>query len=193
MKEEENNFNKVLNSSEKKKDKTANLVSLLVGFGARCIKMDKSGLWFGGVKFATAPLKMDIDGNFWARGNVVVESWTGTTTNATPLEIYCGSASGQRFTIKPSSVISFTLQVVARDNTSGDCAVYHFKGGIKRDGSNNTVLMATTKDTVQEDDSTWDVAVTANDTNEALKITVTGDASNTVKWAARLDGIEVSF
>jgi hypothetical protein len=95
--------------------------------------------------------------------------------------------------VRASSVLSFTLQVTARDNTSGDCAVYHFKGGIKRDAAGNTTLLTTTKDVIHEDDVSWDVAVTADDTNEALMITVTGDADNTVQWAARLDGVETHF
>ena len=127
-----------------------------------------------------------------AENNITIGGWEGQTANATPMEILCGAAN-ERFTIRPSSVLSFTLQVTARDNVSGDCAVYHFKGGIKRDGANNTTLLTTTKDIIHEDDATWDVAVTADDTNEALCITVTGDATNIVQWVARLDGVETHF
>lgn len=125
--------------------------------------------------------------------NITIGGWERTTTDATPVEIWCGGTTNQRFTIRASSVLSFKLQVTGKDNTTGDCAIYHFKGGIKRDGAGNTILLTTTKDVIHEDDANWDVAVTADDTNEALIITVTGDATNTVQWAARLDGVETHF
>jgi len=134
----------------------------------------------------------NIGSEYDQENNITIGGWEGQTANATPMEIFCGATS-QRFTIRAKSVLSFTLQVTARDNVSGDCAVYHFKGGIKRDGSNNTVLLTTTQDVIHEDDASWDVAVTADDTYEALKITVTGDATNIVQWVARLDGVETHF
>lgn len=125
--------------------------------------------------------------------NIIIQGWDIETANATPTEILCGGQASQRFTIRAKSVLSFKIQVAGRDNVSGDVAIYHFKGGIKRDGSGNTVLLTTTKDIIHEDDASWDVAVTADDTNEALVITVTGDASNIVQWVARMDGVETHF
>ena len=126
--------------------------------------------------------------------NITIGGWEGSTSNATPTEIFCGGTASQRFTIRASSVLSFKLQVVARDNTAGEVAVYHFAGAIKRDGSNNTALVGDlVKDIIAEEYATWDVAVTADDSNEALKIEVTGDGSNTVQWAARGDMVETHF
>ena len=68
------------------------------------------------------------------------------------------------------------------------------KNVIKRDGSNNTAMAtAATVTEVVDESGDWSVAVTADDTNEALIITVTGDATNTVQWVARLDGVETHF
>jgi len=128
-----------------------------------------------------------------AYNQIVIGSWVRETINATPTIMYVNGRSGIRFTIRPKSALTFKIMVTARDNTSGDCAAYLFDGLIKRDGSNNTTLCAFNKTVLHEDDIDWDCDIAADDTNEALQITVTGDADNTVQWASRLDGVETSW
>lgn len=111
--------------------------------------------------------------------------WSGTTSNATPTEIFVGGVASTRYTIAASSSESFTLQVDGRDTTTGDEMTMFFRGSIKRDGANNTTLSGLGSETTAKDDATWDISVTADDTNEALIITVTGDATNSVEWAAK--------
>lgn len=40
--------------------------SLQVGFGAKVLRVDRDGLWLGAETFATAPFKVDMDGNITA-------------------------------------------------------------------------------------------------------------------------------
>ena len=116
------------------------------------------------------------------------------TSDNTPTELLCGGQWAQRFTIRPESVLVFTILITARDNITGDCAAYKVEGAIKRDGANNTfMLTAATITVIHEDDVSWGVAVTADDVNESLKIEVTGDVSNIVQWVARVDGVETFF
>ena len=136
---------------------------------------------------------INIGSDYDQENNKTIGGFAGSTSNATPTEIYAGGYSTSKFEIRSKSVLSFELQVCARDNTTGDCAIYHFKGGIKRDGSGNTTLLSLTKEVIHEDDASWDCDVTADDTNDSLKIEVTGDATNIVQWAARLDGEETHF
>ena len=126
---------------------------------------------------------------------IIIGSWVQLTANATPTVMWVDGDVTQRFTIRAQCALTFKIMVTARDNTSGDCAAYLFDGLIKRDGANNTTLCVCNKTVLHEDvDATdWDCDVAADDTNEALQITVTGDADNNVKWAARLDGVETSF
>ena len=44
-----------------------------------------------------------------------------------------------------------------------------------------------------EDDVGWACTVTADDANEALIITVTGDGVNITQWAAVMNGVETHF
>lgn len=116
------------------------------------------------------------------------------TANATPVEMLCGGQASQRITVRASSVLTFTGLVTARDNVSGDCAAYKIEGAIKRDASNNTAMLAAATVTViHEDDASWNCTVAADDTNEALVITVTGDDTNPTQWAARVDAVETHF
>ena len=126
--------------------------------------------------------------------NIIIQGWEVSTANATPVEMLAGGQAGQRFTIRASSSVTFTMLITARDNVAGHCAAYKVEGAIKRDAANNTVMLAAATITViHEDDATWDVAVTADDTNEALIITVTGDDTNPTQWAARMDAVETHF
>jgi hypothetical protein len=115
------------------------------------------------------------------------------TADATPIVMYLGGVNNQRFTIRASSALAFRITVVARDNVANDVAMYTFEGVIKRDAANNTVMSICNKTVVYEDDATWDCNVTADDVNEALAITVTGDAANPVQWAGVLEGVETIF
>jgi len=138
----------------------------------------------------TCELAINIEGNSTQDGTIVIGGWYGETEDNTPTEIYCGDEFGQYFTIKEKSSLAFKITVVARDNTANESAMYTFEGLIHRDGANNTVLDVCNKTVIHEDDDTWDCDVTADDTYDVLIITVTGDVSNTVRWAARLDGVE---
>lgn len=126
--------------------------------------------------------------------NVVQGRWEKETANDTPVEMFCAGQANARFTIRAQSALAFRMMIVARDNVGNEVAMYTVSDGlIKRDGANNTVMVNCTVTVVHEDDATWDVAVAADDTNEALIITVTGDDTNPVQWAAVLDGVETHF
>jgi hypothetical protein len=125
--------------------------------------------------------------------NVTQGRWARQTVNNTPIEIFLGRLTGSRFTINAESALAFRIKVVARDNVSGDVAMYTFEGLIKRDAANNTLMSVCNKTVVYEDDAAWDCDVTADDANEAIIITVTGDDTNPTKWAAVLDGVETIF
>lgn len=136
---------------------------------------------------------INIDGASDQENNVVQGRWSIETADATPVEIFCAGYGTNRFTIRASSVLAFTLLVVARDNVANEVARYSVADGlIKRDAAGNTTMVACTVVTDHEDDAGWDVAVTADDGNEALIITVTGDV-NPVQWAAVMNGVETHF
>jgi regulator of RNase E activity RraA len=85
-----------------------------------------------------------------------------------------------------------------------------FRSGIKSDGSavakyiregtiknvSGTTSLAgsiITVGTDHEDNASTDVTITADDTNDALQINVTGIAAETWRWAAIVQGVEIAY
>lgn len=125
--------------------------------------------------------------------NIVIIGWAKDTTTATPTEIFCGDISNQRCTIRPNSILAFEITVTGLNSTYTDSCLYKFTGIIKRNATSNTIMVQCNKTINYETTSSWDCNVTADDTNEALKITVTGQLAHTIQWVARLDGVETHF
>lgn len=123
------------------------------------------------------------------------------TTDATTTELTIGgqSVSASKVVLPANRSWGFKILVAARQTagaagTVGDSHVFEAEGGIKRDGSNNTALIGTpTVSTVVNDAgaAAWTVAVSADDTNESLKIDVTGEVNKTIHWSAKVELVEV--
>jgi hypothetical protein len=114
--------------------------------------------------------------------------WGGQTTNDTPLILNLDASATNRFTIAANTALAVDILLVARRSDTADkWLVARRFLGIRRDGSNNTSLIGSvqTLGVDQSDGSpTWSFALTADDTNEALQLEVTGAASETVQWRA---------
>jgi hypothetical protein len=114
--------------------------------------------------------------------------WGGQTTNATPLILNLDASATNRFTIAANTALAVDVLLVARRSDVADkWLVARRFLGIRRDGSNNTSLIGSVQ-TLGTDQSagspSWSFTLTADDTNEALQLEVTGAASETVQWRA---------
>ncbi len=117
--------------------------------------------------------------------------FTGQTTTATPKEIY--QANGQRFAIATSTAYRISGAVVALDAVSFavkewdfDCLIQNIAGTVALVGS-----ATVTSTNASAAASTWGIAFTADDTNNALAVTVTGATGRTIDWNvdAEIDAI----
>lgn len=122
----------------------------------------------------------------------------GQTTNATPTVISATGAGGTgaaaQIILPNDSTFMFTATIVARrTNADNESAAYRLEGCIDRNtNAASTALVGTvTKTVIAEDTAAWDVAITADTTNGGLTITVTGEASKTIKWVAQIETVEV--
>ena len=158
----------------------SSVCSIAIGACSKCVRSGETSITIKQV-------------DSYQKYNALQGRWCGNTANGTPKEIHCAGTGTYRFTVRAKSALAFRITVVARDDTAGHVAMYTFEGLIKRDNLNNTVMSVCNKMVIHEDDATWDCNVTADDTNEALIITVTGDATNIVQWAAVLEGVETHF
>lgn len=114
--------------------------------------------------------------------------WAGQTTNNTATILNLNGEATNRFTIAASTALAVDILLVARrTGTQDKWLVARRFLGIRRDGSNNTSLIGAVQ-TLGTDQSagspTWTFALTADDTNEALQLEVTGATGETVEWRA---------
>lgn len=114
------------------------------------------------------------------------------TSNTTPTELFLDGSS-EKITIATDTTWAFSIMVVARRYDARDeGAGYKLEGVIDNNNGTTALVGAVTKTVIAEDDADWDCDVTADNTNDALKITVTGETDKTIRWVARIDLVEVS-
>jgi hypothetical protein len=111
---------------------------------------------------------------------------TADATNTTAAYLPCGLVNDQS--------IIFDLQIIARNTVNdADSKAFTVTGAIRR-GVNAaaTALIGTpTVTTIASDGSAWTVGVTADTTNGALAITVTGEVGKTINWVCSARTTEV--
>lgn len=156
--------------------------SLALGNGS--VSSTYSATTFGGTQITAAGDFLDVKAFFRA-----------ITTTATVTELFLDNAGTQRFVLPVNSNVAFTLRVSARrTDASGGAAGYTFEGVIRKDTTavSTTLVGTPTKNVLGETNTVWDVSVSADSTNGTLKISVTGEAAKTIRWAAVMDAVVVT-
>lgn len=128
---------------------------------------------------------VDVDGIVQAHNGLLKTiRLTGTTTNATPTQIYVDGVALSRWLVPTATSMSVTVHVVARrTETAAEGAAYLYHGLVRRDTTAATVLVNLTSLNAIEDQPSWAVAFTADTTNGAVTVQVTGEAAKTISWA----------
>jgi hypothetical protein len=133
-------------------------------------------------------------GSYALGGSIGTEQWevfplVATTTNATPTNMLGGHTGGVRYSI-PSSRISF-VDIMITAVSSANSATFRRHVAIRNTAGTTSLVGAV--QTIGTDQATggvgWSISVTADDTNDALQVQVTGEAATTIKWMARLEGV----
>lgn len=160
-------------------------------------KYQSIAIGFYSITIRVGETSININGDDTDQENNVVQGrWEGETADATPLEIFCAGQAGERFLIRNNSVLAFRMIITARDNAANEVAMYTVNDGLVKKAGDGTaaVLAATTTVTVvKAEDAGWDCVVAVDVAGNNLIITVTGDATNPVQWAAVMDGVETHF
>jgi hypothetical protein len=120
-------------------------------------------------------------------------SWSGTTANSTITEIFLRGVSSNRCVLQAKNVLSFRGQCVAFRSDYTGSARWSIEGLIKRNSGNNTTLVGVTA-TLTHSDGTGDTLVLTideDDTNESLRVRVTGNASETWTWGVELELLDL--
>ena len=125
-----------------------------------------------------------------------------TTTNGTATEIGTSGSSSSttptgRIVLTNDSSYIFDCDIIARNTaTDTESSAWNLKFAIRRGAAAaNTALIGSATKTVIGQDSgttTWGVSVTADTTNGRPNISVTGEASKTIRWVANIRMTKVS-
>jgi len=114
------------------------------------------------------------------------------TTNSTPQEMFL-DGSAERLTLEDQDAWNFRIAIIARrtdaDNEAGS---WIFEGAIDRNGATTAMVAPASGSTLAKDSAAWDVDVDADDTNDSLKIEVTGENGKIIRWVARIELTEVN-
>lgn len=121
------------------------------------------------------------------------------TTNATPVVLRSDTASAgttNQLILPNNSAYFVEGAVIANVTGAGNTKSWQFTAQIKR-GANaaSTVLTGSTVTSPYGDAgaSAWVVALSADTTNGGLAVTVTGQASTTIRWVCKIETTEVAY
>jgi hypothetical protein len=97
-----------------------------------------------------------------------------------------------------NSCYGFTGTVIARENSAqtNDFAVWEIKGGaVRAANAASTTLGSYNINKISESSgaANWSIALSADTTNGAVAITVTGEASHSIRWVATVNTTEVTY
>jgi hypothetical protein len=113
-----------------------------------------------------------------------------TTTNAA-VELFLDGSS-TRLTIPSGKIFAFTINISGVKSDGSAVAHYLRQYALKNvAGTTSEVYAPVTIGTDNAAGTT--IALSANDTNDALKVEVTGITSETWRWVASVDAVEVAY
>jgi hypothetical protein len=120
-----------------------------------------------------------------------------TDATVTTLRSDINAATTTNQVILPNnSAYYFRGSVVANVTGGGNTKAWTFEGAIKRGASAAaTTLIQSVINPVAEDSgaATWAIALAADTTNGGLQVTVTGQASTTIRWVCKIETTEVTY
>lgn len=151
-----------------------------VAMGHEAVAGQRDGFTIGGGKIAAA-------GDAQSTTMVIRRQTTNASaTELRPEDFY-------RVTIPSDTTWAFRALIVARrTDADNESAAYELLGCIDNNAGTTALVGSVSKTVIAEDTAAWDVSATADNTNDALSIKATGEASKTINWVCRLDIAEVT-
>ena len=134
-------------------------------------------------------------GQFAAAGDAQASRYhlRNSTADATATNLF-RNGSSTLLIVPARSTWQFNIRVTAYNSADEIGAAWNVVGAIRRNAASGTALVGSVTSTAYTEGtmSGASVTVTADDTNEALQISVTGLASKAIRWHAVVETSEVS-
>lgn len=123
---------------------------------------------------------------------VLIQTTTSTSTILTTNGAVAGASN--RLTIANDSSYAFHGIITARRaDADNESAMWEIKGGIDNNAGTTALVGCPSIITLGDDSSgVWTVTVDADDTNDALQISVVGQNTKTINWACALTLMKVT-
>ncbi|MDD5614455.1 MAG: hypothetical protein PHQ54_05240, partial [Candidatus Omnitrophica bacterium] len=116
------------------------------------------------------------------------------TTDATPEIMYQSNNSYYKLVVPAETAWRIDGVVIATTSDCGSSSSWTIKGVIHRNAANGTeVIWSNVTEDVDEIDTAASITLTANDTDEALNINITGKAATNIRWVAYVELAEVKY
>ena len=135
-------------------------------------------------------------GQFAAQGDaqggqfILRENTTDATPSVMATNQYTAGSTNQIIAAS-DTCITFSGTVVAMQNGAQAYGSWKIEGLLVNDGGTTTVPNSAI--TVIHNSSSWGLALSADNTNNALKVQVTGEASHNIRWVANIQTAEVTY
>jgi hypothetical protein len=127
-----------------------------------------------------------------AQGGIYVLRADTTDATATVLTTNNSTAAATNQIVAASDTcITFDGTITAMQNGAQAYASWKIEGLLVNDGGTTTLADSAT--TVIQNLSSWGMALSADNTNNALAITCTGEASHNIRWVANIRTTEVTY
>jgi len=143
-----------------------------------------------------SPLATSTVGMVQAAMLVLARQTTDATATVLCSNQFTASTTNQVI-LPNNAAYYFKVRVIAGVTGAGNTKAWTLEGAIKRGaGVGTTAIVGTVTTTIVAADagaSTWTVTATADTTNGGLAITVTGQASTTIRWVAKAETAEMTY
>lgn len=134
---------------------------------------------FGQTSIATQAGRA-VDGD----SQMSILQFTSTTSNNTQTEMSLSRFATIRAVLPANRCWFATIDIAAVQSNYSRAYAWKIRCLIKRDGSNNTSISGVNIVEELGDSVPWTVLVDADDTNESLRIRVTGESATTIHWSS---------
>lgn len=118
------------------------------------------------------------------------------TISASPTEMFVDGTGGSvRLELPDDSTWTFKVTITAHRTDTGDGHAGFTSSGViyRQAGAATTTIQGSIQDNIlARSNDQWEVDVSADSTNGALKVTVTGEAGKTIRWVALVETVEIT-
>ena len=115
----------------------------------------------------------------------------GSTGNNTQTEIFVGAQASTRMAVSNNNAWMFDVDIIAVNAGNNEQAGWKYSGMIHNFGG-TTSLTSNLGEVEVDPQTNWSVDVSADNTNDALVVKVTGENSKTIKWVAFVKTTQLS-